>query len=75
MMLNFLSRILLPRSNCFMELKLHSTFVGSSKEQIDSNLKTMDVISVFRPYAKFPVEEIGGECTSMAGEHYIEIYL
>ena len=58
-----------------MELKLHSTFVGSSKERIDSNLKTMDVISVFRPYAKFPVEEIGGECTSMAGEPHIEIYL
>ena len=42
---------------------------------VDSNLKTMDVICVSSPYAKFYVEEIGGECTSMAGEHYIEIYL
>ena len=59
-------------------MELHNNFVGSSKERIDlvdSNLKAMDVISVFGPYAKFLVEEIGGECTSMAGEHYIEIYL
>ena len=60
------------------QLELHSTFVGSSKEKmylVDSNLKAMDLISVFRLYAKFLVEEIGRECTSMAGEHYIEIYL
>ena len=25
---------------------------------------------MFGPYAKFLVEEIGGECTSMAGEQY-----
>ena len=37
---------------------------------VDSSLKAMDVISVFGPYAKFIVEEIGGECS--VGEHYIE---
>ena len=37
---------------------------------VDSNLKAMDVISVFGPYAKFLVEEVGEKCTSMAGEHY-----
>ena len=43
---------------------------------VDSNLKAMDAISVLEPYAKFLVEEIGGECTSIAVEHYlIEIYL
>ena len=42
---------------------------------VDSNLKAMNVISVFGLYAKFLVEEIGRECMSMAGEHYAEIYL
>ena len=54
-------------------LELQSTFVGASKESmdlVDSSLKAMDVISVFGPYTKFIVEEIGGECS--AGEHYIE---
>ena len=35
----------------------------------------IDVINVFSPNTKFLVQEIGGgECTNMAGEHYIEIY-
>ena len=57
-------------------MELHSTFVGSRKERIDSGQQPKgNLISVFGPYVKFLVEEIGGECTSMAGEHYIEIYL
>ena len=54
-------------------LELISTFVGTSKERIDlvdSNLKALDVISVFGPYAKFIVEEIGGGCTP--GEHALQ---
>ena len=45
-----------------LQLDLHSTFVGSSKERmdlVDSNLKAKDVISVLGPYAKFLVEERG----------------
>ena len=42
--------------------ELHSTFVGQSKEQmdaVDSDLKVLDVSSVFGPYTKFCVDEIG----------------
>ena len=38
-------------------LELHRTYVGSSKDQlldvVDSDLKVLDVTSVFGPYAKY----------------------
>ena len=30
---------------------------------VDIGLRVMDVIRVYRPYAKFIVQEIGGRCT------------
>ena len=58
------------------QLELHSTFVGSSKDQldaVDSDLKVLDVASVFGPYAKFLVEEIGGrESTNSEGKRYLK---
>ena len=58
------------------QLELHSTFVGSSKDRldaVDSDLKVLDVTSVFGPYAKFVVEEIGGrESTNSEGERYLK---
>ena len=63
----------IERGSAASQLELQNTFVGTSKERMDlgdSSLKVMDVISVFGPYTKFIVEEIGGECS--AGEHYIE---
>ena len=58
------------------QLELHSTFVGSSKDRldaVDSDLKVLHVTSVFGPYAKFLVEEIGGrESTNSEGERYLK---
>ncbi len=45
------------------QLELNTTFVGSSKEhldQVDADLRVCEVIGTFGPYAKFLVEEIGG---------------
>ena len=57
-------------------LELHSTFVGSSKDRldaVDTDLKVLHVTSVFGPYAKFLVEEIGGrESTNSEGERYLK---
>ena len=57
------------------QLELHCTYVGSSKDRldlVDSNLKVLEVTSVFGPYAKFLVEEIsGGESMDIEnGERY-----
>ena len=63
----------IERGSAASRLELQSTFVGASKERmdlVDSSLKAIDVIGLFGPYAKFIVEDIGGECS--AGEHYIE---
>lgn len=52
------------------QLELQTTYVGRSKDQldvVDSDLKVLDVTSVFGPYAKFLVEEIGGGDNE--GEH------
>ena len=50
-------------ATCYIEggssqLELHSTYDGNSN-LVDSNLKVMDVASVFGPYVKFLVEDIG----------------
>ena len=40
---------------------------------VDSNLKVLDMISVFGPYTKFLVEEISGQPTlNIPDEHYID---
>ena len=53
----------IERGSNSAQLELHSTFVGSSKDRldaVDSDLKVLDVTSVFGPYAKFLTEEMGG---------------
>ena len=63
-------------SHSAAQLELHTTFVGSSKERmdlVDSELKVLDVIGVFGPYAKFLVEEIGDGEAMNEGERYIEM--
>ena len=50
------------------------TYIGSCKERmdlVDSNLRVLDVISVFGPYAKFLDEEIGGGKPMIVGERYV----
>ena len=42
--------------------ELDCSFVGATKEKmdlVDSDLKVLDVVSVFGPYIKFVVAEIG----------------
>lgn len=42
-------------------------------DAVDSDLKVLDVTSVFGPYAKFLVEEIGGrESTNSEGKRYLK---
>ena len=43
-------------------LELHTTYVGSSKEQLDQvdpDLGVLEVIDTFGPYAKFLAEDTG----------------
>ena len=45
--------------------ELEGTFVGSSKDKLDSvncDMCVADVVSLFGPFVKFMVEEIGGAC-------------